>query len=114
MPPADSNLTVDGRRAEGADAVREALTAALEALRSASHRITRQWHQDEVWIAEIEATYVLQDWLEMVDLPRAVVLYDGPAGATQLHFYGAQERPLSDHPTGEEGTWLRERWIPPL
>jgi hypothetical protein len=107
-------LTADGRRAEGSDAVRELLAEFLGSVRSTSHRITAQWHQDDVWIAEVEADYDLKDWLRMDGLPRAFVLHEGPDGIADLHVYGAHERPLTEHRTGDEGMWVGERWIPPL
>jgi hypothetical protein len=107
-------LTADGRRAEGSDAVRELLAEFLGSVRSTSHRITAQWHQDDVWIAEVEADYDLKDWLRMDGLPRAFVLHEGPDGIADLHVYGAHERPLTEHRTGEEGMWIGDRWIPPL
>jgi SnoaL-like protein len=106
--------TADGRRADGIEAVRELLTDFLAGLRSTSHRTTAQWHEGDVWIAEVEATYELMDWLQTSPLPRAFVLRQGPDGIADLRVYGAHERPLADHPTGEDGTWLRGRWIPPL
>lgn len=107
-------LTADGRRAAGREAVRELLTEFLSGLRTATHRITAQWHQDNVWIAEVQASYELIDRLRLTDLPRAFVLHDGADGFAELHVYGAHERPLADHRTGEEGMWVGERWIPPL
>ena len=107
-------LVVDGRRVKGAAAVRELLTDFVATLRSTTHRVTAQWHQDDVWIAEMEATYELKDWLKLDALPRALVLRDGPDGIVELHAYGAHERPLSEHHAGEEGMLLAGRWIPPL
>jgi len=107
-------LSVDGQRAEGPEALRKALTGFLAGLRSATHRVTAQWHQDDVWIAEVEATYELRDWLQIRDLPRAFILRDGPEGFVNLHVYGAHEHPITDHRTGEEGMRIGERWIPPL
>ncbi|TMM16575.1 MAG: nuclear transport factor 2 family protein [Actinobacteria bacterium] len=62
-------LVVDGRRVKGAAAVRELLTDFVATLRSTTHRVTAQWHQDDVWIAEMEATYELKDWLKIDALP---------------------------------------------
>ena len=106
-------LTVDGRSAIGIEAVREQLAEFLDLLRSSAHRITAQWHQQNVWIAEVEATYELKDRLK-VTLPRAFVLRDGPDGLAELHAYGAHERSLAEHRTGEEGMRIGGRWIPPL
>jgi len=107
-------LTADGRRAEGTDGVRELVMDFLAPLRASTHRITAQWHQDDVWIAEVDASYELKDWLQMNALPRAFVLHQGASGIADLHVYGAHEHPLSDHRSGEEGMWVGSRWIPPL
>jgi hypothetical protein len=90
------------------------LTDFLGGLRSTSHRITDQWHAGNAWIAEAEATYEVQDRMQTGALPRAFVLRQGPDGIADLRVYGANERELTDHPTGEEGMWVGGRWIPPL
>ncbi len=107
-------LTVDGRRAEGSEAVRDLLADFLAKLRSTTHRITAEWHQDIVWIAEVDATYELQDWLQIPALPRAFVLREGPGGFADLRVYGAHEHPITEHRTGAEGVRIGGRWIPPL
>jgi SnoaL-like domain len=107
-------LTADGRRAEGSEAVRGLLSDLLGELRATTHRITAQWHPDEVWIAEVEASYELQDRMRLNALPRAFVLRQGPDGIVDLRVYGAHERLLSDHGAGEGGIRVGERWIPPL
>ena len=107
-------LAVDGRFAEGEAGVRELFTEFVATVRSTTHRITAQWHQDDVWIAELEASYELRDQSKISGLPRACVLREGPDGVAELHFYGAHERQLSDHRSGEEGMRIGGRWIPPL
>lgn len=107
-------LAADGSRAEGEEAVRGVLTTFLATIRSTRHRITAQWHIDNVWIAEVDGDYELQDYLQLDALPRAFVLREGPDGIADLRVYGAHERPLAEHRTGEEGMWIGERWIPPL
>jgi SnoaL-like domain len=114
MAPNCRMLTVDGRRAEGTAAARELVTDFLATVRSTKHRVTDQWHQDNVWIAEVEATYELKDSLETSALPRAFVARDGPDGLVDLHVYGAHERMLGDHRTGQEGTRIGGLWMPPL
>ena len=114
VAPDGRMLTADGRRAQGAVGIRTLISELLAPLRSTSHRIIAQWHQDNVWIAEVEASYELRDWLRLTALPRAFVLYASPEGIAQLNVYGAHERPLTEHRTGEEGSWLGDRWIPPL
>jgi hypothetical protein len=108
-------LVVDGRRAEGADAMREVLEEFVGTLRSTNHRITARWHVDDVWIAEMEASYELRSFMQIESLPRAVVLREGPDGIAELRFYGAHEHPVNEHDTGKEwGNLVRGRWIPPL
>jgi uncharacterized protein (TIGR02246 family) len=114
MAPDCRLLAVDGRRAEGEEGVRELLSDFVATVRSTTHRVTAQWHQDDVWIAELEAGYELRDRSKISALPRACVLREGPDGVTELHFYGAHERQLSDHRSGEEGMRIGGRWIPPL
>lgn len=113
MTPGCRLLAVDGQRAEGTEAVRELLTSFVAKLHSLTHQVTAQWHQDDVWIAEVEATYELKDRLK-IKLRRAFVLRDGPDGFVDLHVYGAHERPFPDHDTGAQGMRLGGRWIPPL
>jgi hypothetical protein len=114
MGPEPRVLAADGRRAAGTEAVRELLTELLAALRSTNHHITAEWHQDNVWIAEVEADYELQDWLELKALPRAFFVREDEGGIADARVYGAHEHPLADHRTGEEGMWVGARWIPPL
>jgi len=45
-------LVVDGRRAEGTDAVRQLFADFLGQLRATTHRIAAQWHEDHVWIED--------------------------------------------------------------
>ncbi len=114
MDPDVRVLVVDGRRAEGAAGLRALLSEFLGTLRSSTHRITAQWHQDDVWIAEVEATCELRDRTLLGELPRAFVLREGPGGITELRVYGAHERPLGERPSDERGLRLGGRWIPPL
>jgi hypothetical protein len=114
LAPDPRILVVDGRRADGTKAARELFTEFLGALRNTAHRITAQWHVDDVWIAEVEASYELQDYLKLNALPRAFILRIGAEGIAELRAYGAHEQPLTDHRTGEEGMWIGTRWIPPL
>jgi len=107
-------LVVDGRRAEGAEAVRALLASFLDAVRSTTHRITAEWHQEGVWIAEVDVDYELIDWLRITARPRAFVLRQGPQGLADIRVYGAHEQPLADRATGEQGLHVGGRWIPPL
>jgi hypothetical protein len=107
-------MTADGRHAVGANAVRQLLDDFFGQLRSTTHKVTAQWHEDDVWIAEVEASYELRDWLQMNALPRVFIVRRGAEGITDIRAYGAHERPLTEHRTGEEGMWVGSRWIPPL
>jgi len=107
-------LTVDGRRAEGSRALQALVTDYLATLRSATHRVTAAWHEDNVWLAELDATYELADGMRTGVLPRAVVLREGAHGIADLRMYGAHEHPLADHRAGEESMRIGGRWIPPL
>jgi hypothetical protein len=114
MAPDGKLLTADGQRAEGRDAVREVLSGFVAGLRSTSYRVITQWHQDNVWIAEVEVSYELRDWLRLNAIPRAFFVYDGPDGIADMHVYGAHERPITEHRTGEAGMRLGGTWVPPL
>jgi hypothetical protein len=114
MAPDARVLVADGRRAEGTQAVRQLFGDFLGQLRSTTHRIKAQWHQEDVWIAEVDASYELRDWLQLTGLPRAFVVRAGPDGVSELRAYGAHEHRLSERPTGETGTWVGGQWIPPL
>jgi hypothetical protein len=114
LAPEGKFLTVDGRRAQGTEAVGRLLGEFLGQLRATSHRVTAQWHVDDVWIAEVEADYELRDYLQIKDLPRVFVVSDSAEGLTGVRVYGAHERPLEEHRTGEEGLWVGGRWVPPL
>ncbi len=114
LEPGARLLTADGRRADGQGAVRELLASFLGSLRSTNHEITSQWHIGDVWIAEVSASYELQDWLRLTDLPRVFVVRLKGERISDVRVYGAHEQPLTEHPTGEEGMWVGSRWIPPL
>jgi SnoaL-like domain len=114
MAPDVRFLAVDGRRGEGKEAVRKLITDFISTLRSTSHRITAQWHEDDVWIAEVEGSYELRDYLQLNALPRAFVVRVGTEGIADFRAYGAHEQPLTEHRTGEEGMWVGGRWVPPL
>ena len=94
--------------------MRELLTDFVEELRSSTHRVTAQWHPDDVWIAEVDATYELKDFTRIGVLPRVFVLRDGPGGLHDMRVYGAHERPLAELRSGEHEMRLGGHWIPPL
>ncbi len=107
-------LTVDGRRSAGKTGMRELLTDFLAALRSSTHRITAQWHEHDVWIAEVDANYELRDLTRLGVLERAFIVRAGPEGLTDVRVYGAHERPLGELESREHELRLGGHWIPPL
>jgi hypothetical protein len=107
-------LTVDGRRAAGTTGMRELLTDFLASLRSSTHHITAQWHEDDVWIAEVDASYELRDLTRLGVLPRAFIVRAGPDGLSDVRVYGAHERPLGELSSREHEIRLGGHWIPPL
>ena len=106
-------LISDGRRAHGLDDARELIESFASSLHSMTHHVTAEWRAGEVCLAEVEATYELNDRLELT-IPRAFIVQSGPDGITVLHVYGAHEHPITEHRTGAEGMWIGQRWIPPL
>ncbi len=107
-------LTVDGRRAAGAAEMRAVLGDFLGSLRSATHRVTAQWHPDDVWIAEVDASYELKDMTRLGVLPRAFIVRAGPDGLSDVRAYGAHEQPLTELGAAEHEMRLGGNWIPPL
>ena len=107
-------LTADGRRAAGFAEVHELLGDFLSTLHTTTHRITEQWQEGDTWIAELEATYELDDWMQTSPLPRALFLRQSDDRITDLRVYGAHEQRLTDHAEGGLGTWVHGRWVPPL
>jgi SnoaL-like domain len=108
----DCTLTfVDGRHAEDRPALTRLLTDFLASLRSTSHEITAQWHQDDVWIAEVAASYELRDYLRLERLRRVFIIRTGPDGIRDVRAYGANERQLGDR---QEPIRIGGRLILPL
>jgi hypothetical protein len=106
--------TVDGRHADGHDAVQRLLGEFLSTIRATHHEVTAQWHQDDAWFAEVVATYELQDRTRIDERLRAFLLRTGPDGIRDVRVYGAHERPLTDRSGGYEPARLGGRLILPL
>src|SRR5271169_5598221 len=88
MAPDCRVMTADGRRAAGTEAVRALLGGFLATLYSTTHRVTAEWHVDDVWIAELQASYEFkEDRLRLGELPRAFVARGGPNGLSDLRVY---------------------------
>ncbi len=106
--------TVDGRHAEGREAVQRLLSEFLSTVRSTHHEITSQWHQDDAWFAEVVANYELQDRTRIEGRLRAFLLRAGADGIREVRVYGANERRLTDRSVGYEPARLGGRLILPL
>lgn len=107
-------LTVDGRRAAGTAGISAVLSNFFASLRSSTHRITAQWHPDDVSIAEVDATYELKDMTRLGVLPRAFIVRAGRDGLSDVRVYGAHERPLAELSSPRHEIRLGGHWIPPL
>jgi hypothetical protein len=82
---------VDGQVAEGHAAVQARLTEYFNDLTSMTHVIRDSWHQDHVWIAEIDASYVLEDQSLQGPVAKAMILRMRPEGIGDLRVYAAVE-----------------------
>jgi hypothetical protein len=107
-------LTVDGKRAVGPEGVREVMTDFFGGLRSTSHKVTAEWHLGDTWMAEIEASYELRNWLRIEGLPRAAFLRLTSDGISDARFYGAHEQSIGDHGSEQHMVQVGRRWIPQL
>jgi len=105
-------LTADGQRAGGAQAMRAVLERYFVRLHSASHRVTAEWHVDDVWIAEIDAVYELAEGVRLGPLPRAFIVRVDGEQLIDVRVYGAHERPLDD--PGNPQMSAGGRWPPAL
>jgi SnoaL-like domain len=112
--PDCSLMTADGRHAEGKHEVSRLMGDFLSTLRSTSHQITVQWHQEDEWIAEVLASYELQDWLRLEHLRRAFFVRTGPAGIRDIRVYGANEPRLADHLSEQQPMRVGGRLVLPL
>jgi hypothetical protein len=114
LAPEVSLLMADGSRVQGRDQADRLISGFLSQLRSLSYEVAAQWHVQDTWIAEANATYELTDHYQTAALPRALFARVGETGIVDLRVYGAHEHPVAEHRTGEEGMWIGGRWVPPL
>ena len=107
-------LSTDGNVAEGPEAVRAVLSDLFADLRAATYRVTAQWHPDEdVWIAEVDATYDLKEHGLRGPYPRAMVLRGGREIA-ELRVYGRHELPLTESGVSYREVLAGNRWLATL
>jgi uncharacterized protein (TIGR02246 family) len=107
-------LTTDGEVAEGLNAVRAVLSNLFADLQAATYRVTAQWHpEDDVWIAEVDATYDLKEHGLRGPYPRAVVLRGGRE-IGELRVYGRHELPLTESSVPYREVLAGNRWLATL
>jgi len=114
LAPDCALLLADGDRAQGTDAVRAELSDLFEHLHSMTHRLTNQWHVDDVWIAEVEADYDMHDRSRVLRLPRALVARADHAGIAELRIYGAHEHAIYDHEQSDGSVVIGGRYMPSM
>lgn len=110
-----SLTTVGGESATGRESVRAVLGALMRELRSMHHRVASEWHPaDDIWIAELSASYELTDYSQRGPYARAIFLRAGSAGIEELRVYGAHELPLQQ--SGRPYAEVRgpDGWMPTL
>ncbi|HEX6395018.1 MAG TPA: nuclear transport factor 2 family protein [Acidimicrobiales bacterium] len=107
-------MLVDGQRVAGRDHVRTVLADFFGGLRSTSHKVISEWHEGDTWIAEMEASYELRNWLLVERVPRAMFLRHTSDGVSDIRFYGAHERSIIDRGGDPDAMRIGGRWIPPL
>ncbi len=109
---------VDGHVDEGPAAVRDQLREDFADLDSTVHTLHGQWHDDGVWIAEVEASYVLADHSELGPLSLALIVRASPAGIEDIRVYTAVEpwfrETMVQHREYDQGTMVGGHWLPPL
>jgi hypothetical protein len=113
--PNGSFMAAFGEESVGFDHVRDQLSTFFGGLRGCEHTVESEWHPEPtVWIAEVTATYELQDFSQRGPYKRALVLRQGDAGIASLRIYGAHEEPLSE--SGEPYQEVRgpHGWLPTL
>ena len=114
LAPECTFLMADGHAGAGHEALGEALGELFAHLHRVEHRISAQWHVDEVWIAELEADYELTDRSRLLALPRALILRKEEQGISDLRVYGAHEREIYERDLAPGGLVIGGRYMPPL
>ena len=113
--PDASLTTAYGDAAEGRDRVRDVLGTLLRELRATHHEVTAEWHpEDGVWIAEMSATYELDDYSQRGPFQRAIIVRASDGGITEMRIYGAHELRLPE--AGRQYAEVRAAggWLPTL
>lgn len=107
-------LMADGQRSEGRPGIRSILQRLLGGLRATSHTITAEWQFGDMWVAEVDASYEMRDWLYLDHLPRAFFVQRGRDGISDIRVYGAHEQPLTARRGDDDHARIGGRWWLPL
>jgi ketosteroid isomerase-like protein len=108
-------LTVYGRQGNGTEQVRAVLEELIGELRAVHHAISSEWNPEPgVFIAELSATYELNDFSKRGPYRRAIVLRTHDTKIARLRMYGAHELPLPEAEAGYREVRGPHGWLPTL
>jgi hypothetical protein len=82
---------VDRQIDEGALAVHHRLREYFADLSSTTHTVRESWHEDRVWVGEVEASYVLADHSILGPVSKVVFLRMASGDIEELWVYAAVE-----------------------
>jgi hypothetical protein len=110
---------VDGRVDEGPEAVRDRLREYFADLSSTTHTLREHWHQDRVWVGELEASYVLADDSILGPVSKVFIVRMAHNGIEELRVYAAvepafHETRIRHERERDQGMMVGGRWVPPL
>jgi hypothetical protein len=110
---------VDGRVERGTMTVRDCLRGYFAELRSTEHVMRGHWHVDQVWIGEVEASYVLADHSKLGPVSKVFVMRMRDKDIEDLRVYAAGAPSFHEAVDRHERERLRGdlvggRWIAPL
>jgi ketosteroid isomerase-like protein len=110
---------IDGHVEQGRTAVRECLRNYFADLRSTEHIVHEHWHCDRVWIAEVEARYVLADHSILGPVSKVFVMRMGDDAIEELRVYAAgepsfHEAAIRHDSERSRGLLVGGRWTLPL
>jgi hypothetical protein len=110
---------VDGRVDEGAEAVRDRLREYFADLDSTTHTLREHWHEERVWVDEVEVSYVLADHSRLGPVSKVFIVRMAPGGIEDLRVYAAVEPSFHEARIRHErernsGMMVGGRWVPPL
>ena len=86
---------------------------------STTHTLREHWHEDHVWVGEVEASYVLADHSRLGPVSKVFIVRMAPGGIEELRVYAAVEPSFHETRIRHErernsGMMVGGRWVPPL